>query len=101
MSKRISYLDEETLNSTENDILFEHNFFSRLAGSEEYEVIPVGYNQGVAISDEEKVFIALQAKATGKKLLFRVTMGNIAITFGEDSDVIGISPEFNIHGFPC
>lgn len=98
---KIEYLDEKSIKQFEEEIAFEQSFYSIVAGTPDFEVIPIPCIDGSYLSVDEKRAIATFAKTYNKKLLFRVSLGAIALTFCEDSELIGISPEYSIHGFPC
>lgn len=98
---KVDYLDEESLKRFEQEVEFEHAFYSAVAGSNDFEVIPIPCMDGSYLSLEEKKSIAAYAKAHNKKIVFRISLGKTAITFGEDGKLTGISPEYSAHGFPC
>jgi len=97
----VDYLEDKDLERFKQEVEFEKIFYSSIAGTEEFEIIPIPCMDGSYLSIEEKQSIAAYAKANNKKLLFRISLGRTAVTFGEDGIVTGISPEFNAHGFPC
>lgn len=99
--KDLDYLEENVIEDFRKEIEFEEAFYSAIAGSMSFEVIPIPCNNGSFLSEDDKEAIAAYAKKSEKILLFRVSHGDIALIFGEQGEKLGVVPEFNAHGFPC
>lgn len=84
-----------------DDLEFELSFFNYIAGSSNYEIIPIPDLDGSVPSEDDFRFMAEECKRRGIKLLYRISAGTHAIVYSVDLDKIAIVPEDNPHGFHC
>lgn len=83
------------------DIEFEMNFYEYIAGTSNFEVIPIPDLEGFIPSTEEFQLLVEDCRRRTIKLLYRVSNGKYALVFSADSDKVGMVPEDNSHGFYC
>lgn len=89
-------------NNLEKEIKFELDFFSYIAGTENFEVITLPYDltDGHLFTDEEVEQIAIDCKKRHITLIYRVSMNEqIALIYTKDSEIIGMVPESDAKGF--
>jgi hypothetical protein len=90
--------------SLEDEIKFELDFFSYIAGTEHFEVLTLPYDltDGHEFTEEEIQQIAIDSKKRNIKLIYRVTMSNeVALVYTSDPEIIGMVPESDARGFYC
>ena len=92
---------KNVLQDLAEDIQFEMGFYSYIAGSTDYEVLPIGGAEGLLLSEEDFEHIHLKAEQEGIVILYRVCLGETAIIVNPKTDKIGIVPEYSNDGFPC
>lgn len=80
---------------------FELRAYAYVAGSDDFEILPVPDLQGEVPTPEEFRLIANDYKSKNTKLLYRVSHGSNVVVYSLDMDKIGIFPENHEHGFPC
>ena len=97
----LKYLEAKELKKFEEEIHFEYKFFAAVAETEDFEIIPIPCEDGSYLTEQEKQSIVAFAAANKRRILFRVSLGRIALTFSDSNKLIGVSPEYNTDGFPC
>ena len=97
----LDYLEEKVMENHAEEAQYEYAFYKHIAGSEEFDIIPIPNIDGSYLSTQEKLDIASYARTNNNKLLYRVSLGDVAVVFGLEGGLIGIQPEFCAHGFPC
>lgn len=92
------YLDEDEI---ARQLEFETVFFKAIAGTTEFEIIPIPCMDGSYLSNSEKSAIVASAVYEEKTVLYRVSLGETAIVFSKNGGKIGIVPEQEENGFQC
>ena len=98
-SKRV--LNVNNINDLEQHLQFELAFFESIAGTDNFEIIPVPGLDGKRLKDEDKDLIIEYARNNKAKILYRVSLGSYAVVFDETSGRTGIIPEDSDLGFFC
>lgn len=80
---------------------FESKFFYILAESEDLELIPIPDYDGKNLQELEKISILEEARLEGRAVLYRISLGEIAVVFAPGGEKLGILPENELHGFFC
>ena len=83
------------------EIEFELNFYSYIAGTNKFEVLPIPLMDGSYLTPEEKATIIADCRSKKIALVYRVSHGKYATVFVPGSTRIGIVPEDDPRGFPC
>jgi hypothetical protein len=97
--KRVTKVNN--IKDLEQEIAFELAFFEAIAQSDNFEIIPVPTLDGKRLTDEEKSLIIANARRYKSKILYRVSLGPIAVVFDEATGKTGIVPEGSDLGFYC
>ena len=84
-----------------NDIEFEMAFFSYIADSREFDIIPIPYEDGTVITSEDYHKILEEAKKNKIAILLRISNGETAIVLNPVTGKSGVVPENNASGFYC
>lgn len=84
-----------------SDIEFEMAFFSYIAESTNFDIVPIPYEDGTYITKEEYFKILEDCKKNGIRLLLRISNGDTAIVLNPLTGKTGIVPENNASGFSC
>lgn len=98
--------DEEQLGSDEmeqvkEEFEFEISFYSTIAKTEAFEIIPIPDDRGYVPTAKELKLIQLECKKMGVGLLYRLHLGKHAIIYNpKDLERIGVMP-VNSEGFHC
>lgn len=99
--KPLKSIHDEALEDFKREVDYETKFFEIIAGTPNFEIIPIPCSDGSLLTVEEKLAINNYARVHNKKILYRISMGDHAIILGEDCNLIGICPEYDPRGFPC
>jgi hypothetical protein len=99
--KDLDYLTDDSMKHFVDSIDFEYAFYKHIADTTEFEIIPIPCNDGTFLTEVEKQSIIAVAKASDKKILYRIVLGQIAVIFEEHGKLVGMCPEYNVHGFAC
>jgi len=90
----------EDLEELEEHFNFEMKFYTHVAGTKNFDVIP--YPEGVEdLSPKHLKLLELNIKKEGKKVLYRVSHGKFATVYDNDTKKVGVLPEDNFLGFEC
>jgi len=97
---------EMTEDSMEEDIEFINSFFMAVAGTENYEIVPIPDENGEIVSAKDLKLLEKECKKLNLKLIYRVShirLGerNVATVLDPISKITGVMPDFNGIGFPC
>lgn len=98
-SKRVQKVNN--FHNLEEHLMFELAFFEHVAQTDNFEIIPIPGLDGKRIPDEETQLILEEARRNGSKVLYRVSLGNIAVVFDQATGKTGIMPEDSDLGFSC
>lgn len=83
------------------EIEFELKFYSYIAGTNKFEVLPIPLLDGTYLTQEEKASIIADCRHKKIALVYRVSHGKFATVFCPDNNRVGIVPEDDPRGFPC
>lgn len=85
----------------DNNLRFEVDFYSRIAGTTQFQVLSIPDEDGYVPTEKDIKILKTQVNMAGMDLLFRVAIGKHAVVFSPNSQLIGIMPQDNPHGFMC
>ena len=81
---------------------FEERFYTILAGSDRFEIIPIPDHKGRIFTEEMLSQIKEDLAAQGIKILYRISHGNHAVIVNPDSlKKVGVIPDGNTKEFSC
>lgn len=83
------------------EIEFELQFYSYIAGTNKFEVLPIPLMDGSYLTAEEKASIIAECGHKKISLVYRVSHGKYATVFCPNTNRVGIVPEDDPRGFPC
>lgn len=83
------------------EIEFELKFYSYIAGTDRFEVMPIPMMDGTMLSPEEKAMIIADCRNKKIELVYRISHGRYATIFCSNTKVVGVVPEDDPRGFPC
>jgi len=81
---------------------FEEKFYTILAESDRFEIIPIPDHKGRILPDETYSQIKHELARQGIKLLYRISFGNYAVVVNPDSlKRVGLVPDGAVKEFSC
>ena len=75
----LDYLTDSSIKSFTDTIEFEYAFYKHIAGTEDFDIIPIPCNDGTYLTEVEKQSIVAVARSVGRKILYRVVLGEVAV----------------------
>lgn len=96
-----SEMNKEEYKNFVEELEFEQNFYSILAGTEKFEVISIPDPDGTVFSEDHLKLIADQCRKHGMAVLYRVSNGKFATIYNPDNKKFAIVPEGTSNGFEC
>lgn len=80
-------------------VAFESHIYNIIAGTEYYELI--NYSKLEGLADEEKQLIVDSAIKSGRKVIFKYTVGDNDYIVGTDDSLVGVIYRKNLEEYPC
>jgi len=81
---------------------FEEKFYTILAETDKFEIIPIPDHKGRILSEETYSQIKQELASQGIKILYRISHGNYAVVVNPDSlKRVGLVPDGAVKEFCC
>lgn len=84
-----------------SDVEFEMAFFSYIADSKDFDIIPIPYDDGYVLTGDEFEMRMKDAKKNNIAILLRIDNGLTAVVLNPVTGKFGVVPNDNTSGFLC